>query len=83
MAKQTVTTTDDLAILRSRRGYASRSRFAQACGVDRVTVWRWEAGERAMSAEACRIVAGVLGVSMEDVLRAVENRGAGVAGGGT
>lgn len=63
---------NDLARLRKTRGFQSRQDFADALGVDRVTVFRWETGERKMSAEMCRRVAKLLKVPMETVVRTME-----------
>lgn len=61
----------DLRTLRLEAGFANRSEFARACGVDRVTVWRWESGRRGLSIEAASRVAKVLGVDALTVLMAV------------
>lgn len=63
----------NLRSLRLEQGFPNRTEFATACGVDRVTVWRWENGDRGMSAEMCQRVARVLGVDVGRVLEAVGN----------
>lgn len=68
MAVNARTTLEDL---RREKGL-DRSEFARRVGVDRVSVWRWETGRRAMTAAMCQQVADVLGVSMEEVVKAVQ-----------
>lgn len=68
MAEQT----NGLERLRAKRGFANRQKWADALGVDRVSTWRWETGRQMMSATQCREVAKLLGVTMEQVVRLLE-----------
>ena len=57
------------------RALLSQGELAQACGVDRQTVWLWEAGRVRPKPIHQRKLVEVLHCSSEDLLAALKERG--------
>jgi len=63
-------------ILRKDAGYATQEALGKAIGVERVTIAKWDTGDRYPRPKMLVVVARALGVSEGDVIAAITESGA-------